>query len=189
MDWSKITNDYQTWKRAGRFWLTTNCDILPSTTKIPLKALTLAMHGWWWWRWWRELKKEKKKGILLGWKQTQTFFCLIPSLTCVAEVIQRWYKIKPQAILLLALNRRKRNPGLNWLALINLGTNEPRPTIWWHTPVCCLELFQLLNWPKNIVQWALVQLSLEGMIKLIMVLLCSKKGKLSTAKTEISLSS
>ena len=43
--------------------------------------------------------------------------------------------------------------------------------------------------PKNIVQWTLVQLSLEGMIKLIMVFLCSNKGRLSTAKTEISLSS
>ena len=26
--------------------VTTNCDILPSSTKIPLTALTLAMHGW-----------------------------------------------------------------------------------------------------------------------------------------------
>ena len=139
MDWSKITNDCQTWKKAGRIWLhgngwltstktqvwtkektlwgrvlvvtavTTNCDILPSTTEIPLTALTLAMHGWWWWRWWRGLKKENEKRILLDGKKIQTFPCLIPSLTCVSEVIQHWYKIRPRAILLLALNRRKRN--------------------------------------------------------------------------------
>ena len=92
--------------------VTTNCDILPSSTKIPLTALTLAMHGW-------SvmtivgggvggLKKENEKRILLGGKKIQTFPCLIPFLTCVVEVIQHWYKIKPQAILLLALNRRKR---------------------------------------------------------------------------------
>ena len=89
--------------------VTTNCDILPSSTKIPLTALTLAMHGW-------SvmtivgggLKKENEKRILPGGKKIQTFPCLIPFLTCVAEVIQHWYKIKPQAILLLALNRRKR---------------------------------------------------------------------------------
>ena len=92
--------------------VTTNCDILPSSTKIPLTALTFAMHGW-------SvmtivggggggLKKENEKRILLGGKKIQTFPCLIPFLTCVAEVIQHWYKIKPQAILLLALNRRKR---------------------------------------------------------------------------------
>ena len=92
--------------------VTTNCDILPSTTEIPLTALTLAMHGWWWWRWWRGLKKENEKRILLGGKKIQTFPCLIPSLTCVAEVIQHWYKIKPQAILLLALNRREKETGI-----------------------------------------------------------------------------
>ena len=92
--------------------VTTNCDILPSSTKIPLTALTLAMHGW-------SvmtivggggggLKKKNEKRILPGGKKIKTFHCLIPFLTCVAEVTQHWYKIKPQAILLLALNRRKR---------------------------------------------------------------------------------
>ena len=91
--------------------VTTNCDILPSSTKIPLTALTLAMHGWsvMTIEGGGGVKKENEERILLGGKKIQTFPCLIPSLTCVAEVIQHWDKIKPRAILLLALNRRKRN--------------------------------------------------------------------------------
>ena len=93
--------------------VTTNCDILPSSTKIPLTALTLAMHGWSVMtivggEGGGEVKKENEKRILLGGKKIQTFPCLIPFLIYVAEVTQHWYKIKPQAILLLALNRRKR---------------------------------------------------------------------------------
>ena len=138
------------------------------------------------------VKKRKRKKNFAWWKANSNFSLSysVLNLRCISHstLVQN----QTTGHFTSGFEQKKKKPGLKFnlgLALINLGTNEPRPTIWCPTPVCCLELFQLLNQPKNIVQWALVQLSLEGMIKLIMVFLCSKKGKLSTAKTEISLSS
>ena len=136
MDWSKITNDCQTWKRAGRIWLHGNgCPPKRrfEPRKNPLRARVsgnrcnnkLWYFAFYYWNspnstdfgnaWLvvmtmvEGIKKRKRKRNFAWWKENSNFPCLIPSLTCVSEVIQHWYKIRPRAILLLALNRRKRN--------------------------------------------------------------------------------
>ena len=138
------------------------------------------------------VKKRKWKKNFAWWKANSNFSLSYSVLNLRCRSRSTLVQNQTTGHFTSGFEQKKKKPGLKFnlgLVLINLGTSEPRPTIWWHTSVCCLELFQLINMPKNIVQWALVKLSLEGMIKLIMVFLCSNKGKLSTAKTEISLSS
>ena len=161
MDWSKITNDCQTWKRAGRIWLhgngwltstktqvwikektiwgrvlvvtavTTNCDIFPSTTKIPLTALTLVVmtivEG---------VKKRKWKKNFAWWKENSNFSLSYSVLNLHCRRHSTLVQNQTTGHFTSGFEQKKKKPELKFnlgLALINLETSEPRPTIWWHS--------------------------------------------------------
>ena len=193
MDWSKIMNDCQTWKKAGRIWLhgngwltstktqvwtkekalwgrvlvvtavTTNCDILPSSTKIPLTALTLAMHGW------SVMtivgrgggKKRKWKKNFAWWKENSNFSLSYSVLNLRCRSHSTLVQNQTTGHFTSGFEQEKKNPWLKFtlgFALIKLGTSEPRPMIWWQSSVCCLELGDEQFWPARTLRYTVSDL-------------------------------
>ena len=73
--------------------------------------------------------------------------------------------------------QKKKKPGLKFnlgLALINLGTNEPRPTIWWHTSVCCLELGTEQFWPARTLRYTVSDLRVRVRRHLCPYIACAR---------------
>ena len=156
--------------------VTTNCDILPSTTEIPLTALTLAVHGWWWWRWWRGLKKENEKNFAWG-KENSNFSLSYSVINLRFRSHSTLVQNQTTGHFTSGFEQKKKKPGLKFnlgLALIKLGTSEPRPTIWWHSSVCCLELGTEQFWPARTLRYTVSDLRVRVRRHLCPYIACAR---------------
>ena len=205
MDWSKITNDCQTWKRAGRIWFHGN-GWLTSTKrrfeprKNPLRARVsgnrcnkLWYFAFYYWNspnstdfgnaWLvvmtmvEEIKKRKRKKNFAWWKENSNFSLSYSVLNLRFRSHSTLVQNQTTGHFTSGFEQKKKKPGLKFnlgLALIKLGTSEPRPTIWWHSSVCCLELGTEQFWPARTLRYTVSDLRVRVRRHLCPYIACAR---------------
>ena len=107
------------------------------------------------------IKKRKRKKNFAWWKENSNFSLSYSVLNLRFRSHSTLVQNQTTGHFTSGFEQKKKKPGLKFnlgLALIKLGTSEPRPTIWWHSSVCCLELGTEQFWPARTLRYTVSDL-------------------------------